>query len=174
MYISLGLIGENGSGKSNVLAAIAQRDVPLPDEIDVFHLHQEAEPTEQSAVEAVVGHVIAEAARIEALSLEILEASGPDDVRLAPLYERLDELDPTGAEPRARKILSGLGFDDALVPMDRKTKHMSGGWRMRVSLAQALFAQPSVCVCVCVCVQGVGLRLRAPNDLLHNGSSRSA
>ncbi|KAJ1620876.1 P-loop containing nucleoside triphosphate hydrolase protein [Pavlovales sp. CCMP2436] len=139
-----GLIGENGSGKSNVLAAIAQRDVPLPLEVDVFHLHQEAEPTEQTAVEAVVGHVIAETARIEAISMEILEESGPDDVRLAPLYERLDELDPTGAEPRARKILSGLGFDNKLIPMDRKTKDMSGGWRMRVSLAQALFAAPSV------------------------------
>ena len=39
-----GLIGENGSGKSNVLAAIAQRDVPLPSHVDVFHLHEEARP----------------------------------------------------------------------------------------------------------------------------------
>eukprot|EP00965_Chrysotila_dentata_P120219 3975535-Pleurochrysis_carterae.AAC.1 len=35
------------------------------------------------------------------------------------------------------RILFGLGFADHLVPMDRKTKHMSGGWRMRVSLAKA-------------------------------------
>ena len=46
-----GLIGDNGSGKSNVLAAIAQRNVPLPEIIDVFHLHEEAPPTEQTAVE---------------------------------------------------------------------------------------------------------------------------
>jgi hypothetical protein len=46
-----GLIGENGSGKSNVLAAIAQREVPLPLEHDVFHLHEEAAGTEQTAVE---------------------------------------------------------------------------------------------------------------------------
>ena len=50
----------------------------------------------------------------------------------------------TGAEPRARLIMSGLGFADHLVPMDRKTKHMSGGWRMRVALAQALFARPEL------------------------------
>ena len=41
-------------------------------------------------------------------------------------------------------ILAGLGFCDRLIPMDRKTKHMSGGWRMRVSLAKALFAAPSL------------------------------
>jgi ATP-binding cassette subfamily F protein 2 len=43
---------------------------------------------------------------------------------------------------RARKILSGLGFADHLVPMDRKTKHMSGGWRMRVSLGKVQTRAP--------------------------------
>jgi len=56
------------------------------------------------------------------------------------IYDRLGELN--AEEPRARKILAGLGFADHLVPMDRQTKHMSGGWRMRVSLAKALFAAP--------------------------------
>jgi len=139
-----GLIGDNGSGKSNVLAAIAQRDVPLPKHIDVFHLHEEAPPTEQSGVEAVIAHVVEEAAALEELAATIVEEHGPDDERLEAIYDRLGTLDPTGAEPRARKILSGLGFADHLVPMDRKTKHMSGGWRMRVSLAKALFAAPSL------------------------------
>ena len=139
-----GLIGENGSGKSNVLAAIAQRDVPLPSHVDVFHLHEEAPASEMSGVEAVIHHVRQEAERLEELSQQIIEESGPEDERLQPIYDRLGELDPTGAEPRARKILSGLGFADRLVPMDRKTKHMSGGWRMRVALAQALFAAPSL------------------------------
>lgn len=139
-----GLIGENGSGKSNILAAIAQREVPLPEFVDVFHLHEEAQPSEQTAVEAVVAHIIEEAERLQVLSDKIMEESGPEDERIAMIYERIDELDPSGSEPRARKILSGLGFADRLVPMDRKTKHMSGGWRMRVSLAKALFAAPSL------------------------------
>ena len=139
-----GLIGVNGAGKSNVLAAIAQRDIPLPDFIDVYHLHEEAPATEMTGVEAVINHVVEEAAKLEALSEQIIEAEGPEDERLEAIFERLDELDPTGSEPRARKILSGLGFCDKLVPMDRKTKHMSGGWRMRVSLAKALFAGPSL------------------------------
>ena len=73
-----------------------------------------------------------------------MEEFGADDERLEEIYDRLGQLDPTGAEPRARKILAGLGFADHLVPMDRKTKDMSGGWRMRVSLAKALFAAPSL------------------------------
>lgn len=139
-----GLIGENGSGKSNVLSAIAQRDVPLPSHVDVFHLHEEAQPSDQTAVEAVIAHIVEEAQRLEDLSAKIMEESGPEDERIGMIAERLEELDPTGSEPRARKILSGLGFADHLVPMDRKTKHMSGGWRMRVSLAKALFAAPSL------------------------------
>jgi len=135
-----GLLGENGSGKSSVLAAIAQREVPLPKHISVFHLHEEAPPTEMTGVEAVVNHVKEEVEKLEAMVEQIMEESGMEDERLTSINSRLDELDPTGAEPRARKILSGLGFADHLVPMDRQTKHMSGGWRMRVALAQALFA----------------------------------
>eukprot|EP00501_MAST-03F_sp_TOSAG23-6_P000631 GSMAST32.ASY1.ANO1.654.1 assembled CDS len=56
----------------------------------------------------------------------------------------MEEEGPEDDQPRARLILSGLGFCDRLVPMDRKTKNMSGGWRMRVSLAKALFAAPSL------------------------------
>jgi len=139
-----GLLGDNGSGKSNVLAAIAQREIPLPKHISVFHLHEEAPPTELSGVQAVIEHVKSEVERLEAMSEAILEEVGPEDERLEAINDRLAELDPTGAEPRARKILSGLGFADPLVPMDRATKHMSGGWRMRVSLAQALFAAPEL------------------------------
>jgi ATP-binding cassette subfamily F protein 2 len=137
-----GLIGDNGSGKSNVLASIAQLDVPLPSHIDVFHLHEEAQPSEQTAVEAVIAHIVEQSTRLEELQTQIMEEFGPEDERIDAISDRLEELDPTGAEPRARKILAGLGFLDAGVPMDRKTKDMSGGWRMRVSLGKALFASP--------------------------------
>jgi ATP-binding cassette subfamily F protein 2 len=139
-----GIIGTNGSGKSNVLSAIAQRDIPVPAHIDMYHLHEEAPANEQTGVEAVIDHVREEADRLEQMSQDIMEEGGPEDERLEAIFNRLDELDPTGSEPRARKILFGLGFADHLIPMDRKTKHMSGGWRMRVSLAKALFAAPSL------------------------------
>ena len=139
-----GLLGDNGSGKSNVLAAIAQREVPIPKHLSIFHLHEEAPPSDMSGVQAVIDHVVKEVEKLEAMSEAILEEFGPEDERLEAINDRLSELDPVGAEPRARKILSGLGFADHLVPMDRATKHMSGGWRMRVSLAQALFAAPEL------------------------------
>jgi len=139
-----GLIGANGSGKSNALASIAMRELPLPDHIDVFHLHEEAPRSEHTAVEAVINHIVEEAERLQAISDRIMEEVGPEDERIGAIAERIDELDPTGTEPRARKILAGLGFADHLVPMDRKTKDMSGGWRMRVSLAKALFAAPQL------------------------------
>jgi ATP-binding cassette subfamily F protein 2 len=127
-----------------VLSALAQRDLPVPPHIDIFHLHEESPADEQTGVEAVIGHVVAEGERLEAMSQQILEEEGPEDERLDMIFRRIDELDVTGAEPRARHILFGLGFLDSMIPMDRKTKHMSGGWRMRVSLAKALFAAPSL------------------------------
>lgn len=68
--------------------------------------------------------------------------SGPDDERLEAIYERLDEIDPNTFESRAAELLHGLGFSKAM--MGRQTKDMSGGWRMRVALARALFAAPTL------------------------------
>lgn len=74
-----------------------------------------------------------EAKTTEELQEEIMEA-------LNGVYERLDDLDAATAEVRARSILSGLGFTHEM--QQKKTKDFSGGWRMRVSLARALFIQP--------------------------------
>ena len=64
------------------------------------------------------------------------------NISLGEVYERLEELDSDNAEARAAQLLCGLGFD---VPMQRKpTREFSGGWRMRVSLAQALFTKPDL------------------------------
>ena len=76
-----GLVGTNGSGKSNVLAAIAQGDLEMPEHIDLYHLHEEAPATEQTGVEAVIAHIREEAAKLEALSERIIEEAGPEDER---------------------------------------------------------------------------------------------
>lgn len=61
---------------------------------------------------------------------------------LQEIYERLEELDAATAEMRAAKILSGLGFTKAM--QHKKTRDFSGGWRMRIALARALFVSPSL------------------------------
>jgi len=62
--------------------------------------------------------------------------------RLLEVYERLDELDVSTAEVRAAEILNGLGFTAAM--MADKCKNFSGGWRMRIALARALYIRPSM------------------------------
>jgi len=70
---------------------------------------------------------------VEEIQEDIIEA-------LNSVYERLDDLDADTAEMRARSILQGLGFTHNM--QSKVTKDFSGGWRMRVSLARALFIQP--------------------------------
>lgn len=137
-----GLVGLNGCGKTNFLQVLANREVPIPEHMDLYHLREEAEKSDRSALQAVVDHVKEEVSKLEKLEEHIMETSGAEDERLMAIYDRLEELDPETFEVRAGELLHGLGFDKTM--MERATKDMSGGWRMRVSLARALFARPTL------------------------------
>lgn len=60
--------------------------------------------------------------------------------QLMDIYERLDEISADTAEARAANILHGLGFTREM--QSKKTKDFSGGWRMRIALARALYVKP--------------------------------
>ncbi len=62
--------------------------------------------------------------------------------RLNAVYEELRAIGADQAEPKARRLLAGLGFNREM--QDRATNKFSGGWRMRVSLARALFIEPTL------------------------------
>jgi len=105
-----GLIGPNGSGKSTILETIALRELPIPPQIDIFHLNGEVSPTNTSALETVVSEVEREIKRLEAEAERVLTEEGPESSYLLELYERIDSKDPQTLTSRAAEILHGLGF----------------------------------------------------------------
>lgn len=82
-----GLLGENGCGKSTMLKAIAEREYPIPDHVDIYLLNQGAPPSDLGALEWVVKEAEKEMDRLDKLAEQILEENGPDDPVLMDLYE---------------------------------------------------------------------------------------
>lgn len=137
-----GIVGPNGCGKSTLLRALGCGEVGFPPCLDYFHVKEEIEASQTvTALEAVLSLCAAETTRLEA-QIESLASTEGADALIEQLYERLDQLDPATAEVRASKILFGLGFTDDM--QGRVTSSFSGGWRMRISLAQALFQGPTL------------------------------
>ncbi|MBD8594286.1 ATP-binding cassette domain-containing protein [Pseudomonas sp. CFBP 8758] len=134
-----GLIGANGAGKSSLFALLRGELVPdsgncyLPADWRIAHMRQEVDTLERIAVDYVLDGDV----RLREVQQALADAEATQDgAAQARLHAELDSADGYTADARARKLLAGLGFSNE--QMDRQVGDFSGGWRMRLSLAQAL------------------------------------
>jgi ATP-binding cassette subfamily F protein 3 len=138
----VGLTGANGSGKSSLFALLRghlfpdQGDLELPSAWVIAYVAQETLALPQAAIEYVLDGDT-ELRRIES-GLVVAEAVH-DGVRIAELHARMQEIDAYSARARAAALLDGLGF--ATADAERPVADFSGGWRMRLNLAQALMCR---------------------------------
>ena len=135
----VGLIGANGAGKSSLFALLRGELTPdagnclLPADWRIAHMRQEVETLDRLAVD----YVLDGDERLRQVQAQLAAAElAHDGSALARLHAELDSADGYSADARARKLLAGLGFSHA--QMSLPVGDFSGGWRMRLNLAQAL------------------------------------
>ncbi|MCJ8169568.1 ATP-binding cassette domain-containing protein [Atopomonas sediminilitoris] len=134
-----GLVGANGAGKSTLFALLRGElgadagRCDLPSSWRIAHMQQEVDALDRLAVDYVLDGD-QQLRRIQH-DLSVAEAAH-DNSALARLHAEFDAADGYTADSRARRLLAGLGFNEA--EMQRPVSSFSGGWRMRLNLAQTL------------------------------------
>ena len=138
----VGLVGRNGTGKSSLFALIKGEiaqdggDVLLPAHWKLASVAQETPALDISALD----YVLQGDGELQLFQTALHEAEAKNDgMKQAEYHAKLEEIDAYSAPARAAKLLSGLGFSQE--EHGRPVKSFSGGWRMRLNLAQALMCR---------------------------------
>lgn len=138
----IGLIGKNGTGKSSLFALIEGKishdsgDIRLPKHWQLATVKQETPALDIPALD----YVLQGDSELQLLQQLLQQAEDDDDgFKQAEYHARLDEIGAYSAPARAAKLLNGLGFSQQ--EQQQPVKSFSGGWRMRLNLAQALMCR---------------------------------
>ena len=135
----VGITGGNGSGKTTLFKLLLgelgpdQGNVRLPSALRIAHMAQEVEATSASALDYVIDGDQPLRAYERALAAA---EQARDDARITAAHAELDHIDGYNAHYRAAQLLHGLGFSQS--DCARPVTEFSGGWRIRLNLAQAL------------------------------------
>ncbi len=138
----IGLVGPNGTGKSTLFKLIAGElavdagEISLANGVKLGMVRQDLPDDDTSLLDVVL------MADSERASLMKEAETAEDAERIADIYTRLQDIDAYNAPARAAVILAGLGFDEQA--QNSPISAFSGGWRMRVALAAALFREPDL------------------------------
>jgi ATP-binding cassette, subfamily F, member 3 len=138
----VGVVGANGAGKSTLFKLITGElladggSISLSDRYSLGYVRQDIGDLSMPLLDVVL------AADVERTALFKEAETAEDPYRIGEIYTRLDEIDAYAAPARASSILAGLGFKED--QLQEPLGSFSGGWRMRVALAGALFRQPDV------------------------------
>lgn len=141
-----GLIGRNGIGKTTLLYEICRKGFKgLENVAQILLVEQEVAGDERSVLQTILD---TDTVRSKLLKEEATikgkgdDASPEEEDRLVQIYQELNDIGAEASEVTAKKLLNGLGFTPQM--QQKPTKSLSGGWRMRVSLAKVLFCEPEI------------------------------